>query len=143
MPIENYQTAVAKIDVFLKTLTGIGGLRLKYRITAGAGAADPNRFESREIYVEIAGPDVNLVLERNAELLLSMEHIAAKSLRLEPEEHDLISFDARGYKAMRAQELRLVADTAAEQVRASQSALQLRPDEFPRAADAASGAAQL
>lgn len=117
MPIENYRTAVEKIDALLKTVTGIGGLRLKYRITAGEGAADPNKFESREIYVEIAGPDVDMVLERNAELLRSLEHIAAKTLRLEPEEHGLISFDAKGYKAMRAQEIRLAADTAAEQVR--------------------------
>lgn len=117
MPIEDYRTAVAKIDALLKVLTTIGGLRLKYRITAGAGAADPNNFESREIYVELAGPDVNLVLERHAELLRALEHVAAKTLRLEPDEHDVISFDARGYKAMRAQELRMAADTAAEQVR--------------------------
>ncbi len=117
MPIENYQVAVEKIDALLKKLTGLGGLRLKYRITAGAGAADPNKFEAREIYVEMAGPDVGLVLEHNAELLRSLEHVAAKALRLEPEEHELISFDAKGYKARRAMELRLVADTAAEQVR--------------------------
>jgi spoIIIJ-associated protein len=61
MPIENYQSAVETIDAFLKTVTSKGGLRLKYRITAGAGAADPHKFESREIYVEIAGPDVDLV----------------------------------------------------------------------------------
>ncbi len=117
MPIENHKTAVEKIDALLKLLTGMGGLRLKYRITAGAGAADPNGFESREIYVEIAGPDVDLVLERNAELLRSLEHVAAKTLRLEPEEHDLVSFDARGYKATRALELRATIETAAEQVR--------------------------
>ena len=79
MPIENYQSAVETIDAFLKMVVGKGGLRLKYRITAGAGAADPHKFESREIYVEIAGPDVDLVLEHNAELLRSLEHIAAKS----------------------------------------------------------------
>ena len=117
MPIENHQVAVEKIDLLLKKLTGLGGLRLKYRIIAGAGAADPHKFEAREIYVEMAGPDVGLVLEHNAELLRSLEHVAAKALRLEPEEHELISFDAKGYKAMRAVELRLSADTAAEQVR--------------------------
>ena len=127
MPIENYQTAVEKIDALLKMLTGIGGLRLKYRITAGAGAADPNKFESREIYVEIAGPDVDLVLERNAELLRSLEHIATKMLRLEPEEHDVISFDARGYKATRALELRASADTAAEQVRQTKQPFNFAP----------------
>lgn len=119
MPIEDYKAAVETLDSFLKMLAGTGGLRLKYRITAGAGAADPARIEAREIYVELAGPDVNLVLERNAELLRSLEHVGAKMLRLEPEEHELLSFDARGYKAMRAQELRLAADTAAAQVRHS------------------------
>lgn len=127
MPIENYQPAVEAIDAFLKQVVRLGGLRLKYRITAGAGAADPNKFESREIYVEIAGPDIDLVLEKNAELLRSLEHIAAKTLRLEPEEHDLISFDARGYKAMRAQELRMAADNAAEQVRLTKQPYNFSP----------------
>lgn len=117
MPIENYQSAVEIIDAFLKQVIHLGGLRLKYRITAGEGAADPNGFESREIYVELGGPDIDLVLERNAELLRSLEHVASKVLRLEMEEHDLISFDGRGYKAMRANELRMAADTAADQVR--------------------------
>lgn len=127
MPIENYQSAAETINGFLKVVTGMGGLRLKYRITAGAGAADPNGFESREIYVEIAGPDVGLVLEHNAELLRSLEHVAAKMLHLEPSEHDLISFDARGYKALRAQELRLAADTAAEQTRRTGEPYQFAP----------------
>ena len=127
MPIENLQVAAKKIDAFLKMLTGIGGLRLKYRITAGAGAADPNGFESREIYVELAGPDLDLVLERNAELLRSLEHIAAKTLRLEPEEHELVSFDARGYKATRTLELRLAAETAAAQVRQTKQPYNFAP----------------
>ncbi len=127
MPIENYQSAAATIDTFLKEMIHLGGLHLKYRITAGAGAADPNKFESREIYVEIAGPDVGLVLEHNAELLRSLEHIAVKVLRLEPAEHDLISFDARGYKALRAQEMRMAADTAAEQVRRTGEPYQFAP----------------
>ncbi len=127
MPIENYQSAAATIDAFLKKIIHLGGLRLKYRITAGEGAADPNKFESREIYVEIAGPDVDLVLEHNAELLRSLEHIAAKTLQLEPDEHDLISFDARGYKALRAQEMRMAADTAAEQVRRTSEPYQFAP----------------
>lgn len=119
MPIEDFQAAVEKIDALLKLMTGKNGLRLKYRITAGAGAADPTGLEARQIYVELAGNDTDLVLEHNAELLRSLEHVAAKALRLEPEEHDLISFDARGYKRIRAQELRLAADTAAAHVRQS------------------------
>jgi spoIIIJ-associated protein len=127
MPIEDYRAAAQKIDTLMKTLIGTGGLRLKYRITAGPGAADPDGLESREIYVELGGPDKPLLLERNAELLYAIEHIAAKTLHLENEEHDRISLDAGGYKAMRAQELRLLANTAADKVRSTGQPYQFSP----------------
>ena len=57
MPIEDYSAAAQQIAAFLKTLTTTGRLRVKYRITAGQGAADPDGLEAREIYVELAGPD--------------------------------------------------------------------------------------
>ncbi len=116
MPIADYQAAAQTIVEFLKLLTTAGRLRLRYRIVAGAGAADPDGLEAREIYVELSGPDAPLLVERNAELLRAMEHIAAKLIRLESEEHDKVSFDAENYKALRAQELRLRAKTAAEAV---------------------------
>ncbi len=119
MPIDDYSAAAQKIAEFLKMLISQGGLRLKYRITAGAGAADPSGLESREIYVELAGPDAGLLTQRGGELLRALEHIAAKILRLESEEHEKISFDAENFKALRAREMKLTADTAAERVRRS------------------------
>jgi spoIIIJ-associated protein len=50
-------------------------------------------------------------------LLRALETIAAQMLRLDQREHDLISFDAGNFKALRAQELRMAAETAAEKVR--------------------------
>ena len=117
MPIDDYSAAAQKIAELLKSLISLGGLRLKYRITAGAGAADPDGLEGREIYVELAGPDAGLLTQRGGELLRALEHVAAKMLRLENEEHDRISFDAENFKALRARELKLAADTAAERVR--------------------------
>jgi spoIIIJ-associated protein len=117
MPIEDYSAAAQRIAAFLKTLTTTGGLRLRYRITAGQGAADPDQLEAREIYVELAGPDAGLLTQRGGELLRAFEHIAAKIIRLENEEHDKVSFDANNFKAMRARELKLAAETAAEKVR--------------------------
>jgi len=119
MPIEDYRAAASTIAEFLKLLVATGGLRLKYRITAGEGAADPDGLEAREIYVEIAGPDAAMLTQRNGELLRALEHIAAKMVRLEPEEHDRISFDSGNFKALRAREMKLAADTAAERVRRS------------------------
>jgi spoIIIJ-associated protein len=97
-------------------LTTTGGLRLKYRITAGAGAADPDGFERRDIYTECKGPDTELLLANDGELLRSLEHLAAKILRLEPEDHDRVSFDANGFKSSRARTLRQSADAAIDQV---------------------------
>jgi spoIIIJ-associated protein len=116
MPIDDLQQAAQKIAGFLSTLNKLGGMRLKYRITAGEGARDPEGFEARQLYVELGGPDVPLVIQHNGELLRALETIAAQMLRLDQREHDLVSFDAANFKALRAQELRLTAETAAEKV---------------------------
>ena len=116
MPIEDLQQAAQKIAGFLSSLNKLGGMRLKYRITAGDGARDPQGLEARQIYVELGGPDVPLVTQHNGELLRALETIAAQMLRLEQRENDLVSFDAGNFKALRAQELRLQAEVAADKV---------------------------
>ena len=130
--------AARKIEDFLKVLSTTGGLNLKSKILACNGQVQPNSSDSAgapsaglaspstsstqphpEITVELSGPDTPLLLARNGELLLAIEHIAAKILRLEPEEHDRISFDAEGYKATRNRELDLMAEMAIQKVRAT------------------------
>lgn len=116
MPIADLQQAAQKIAGFLATLNKLGGFRLKYRITAGDGARDPQGLEARVIYVELGGPDATLVTQHNGELLRALEAVAAQILRLDQREHDLISFDANNFKALRAGELHLQAETAADKV---------------------------
>jgi spoIIIJ-associated protein len=116
MPIDDLQQAAQKIAGFLSNLNKLGGMRLKYRITAGEGARDPEGLEAREIYVELGGPDAPLVTQHNGELLRAQETVAAQMLRLDPREHDLVSFDCSNFKALRAQELRQQAEIAAEKV---------------------------
>ena len=103
-----------KIDSFLKNLIAAGGFLLKYRITVNPPSSTDLAFP--EILVELAGPDSGLLLERGAEVLRSIETIVHESLRLHPEDHDKISFDCRGYRAARQQELKLAAQVAAEKV---------------------------
>jgi spoIIIJ-associated protein len=127
--------AVKKIADFLQVLSTTGGLNLKSNILACNGQVQPNSSDPAgantavttktsnhsdtppEITVELSGPDTPLLLARNGELLHAIEHIAAKILRLEPEEHDRISFDAAGFKATRNQELELMAEMAIQKVR--------------------------
>lgn len=116
MPIDDLKQAAQTIAGFLANLNKLGGLRLKYRISAGDGARDPQGLESRVIYVELAGPDTPLLTQHNGELLRALETVAVQMLRLDPREHDLVSFDAGNYKALRAEELRMAAEAAAEKV---------------------------
>jgi spoIIIJ-associated protein len=119
----------SKIADFLKVLNTKGGLNLKPQILAdngqvqtseSAGEIQPVSSETPpKIKVELFGPDTPLLLARNGELLFAIEHVAAKILRLEPEEHDQIHFDADGFKATRNRELDLMAEMAVEKVRAT------------------------
>ena len=112
------KVAVArKIESLLNTVINTGGFKLKYRITVNPppppGGGD---LEQPEILVELAGPDSNLLLERNGEMLRAVETVVHESLRLSSEDHDKISFDCKGYRAARQQELKLAAQVAAERV---------------------------
>ena len=114
--MEDLARAAETVASLMRLLTTTGGLRLRFRITAGAGAADPDGLERRDIYVECKGPDAEMLLDRDAELLRALEHIASKMLRLDPEEHDRVSFDVEGYKAERARMLRVSADKGIDAV---------------------------
>jgi spoIIIJ-associated protein len=118
MPIADLQQAAQKIAGFLANLNKLGGLRLKYRISASDGGSDAEGLGSR-INVELAGPDTPLVTQHNGELLRALETVAAQILRLDQREYDLVSFDAGGFKALQEEQLRLTAETAAEKVRRS------------------------
>jgi spoIIIJ-associated protein len=120
------EPGLKKIEDFLQTLTKTGGLDLKFNILACNGQVQTNSSEpageaslvsAPEITVEFTGPDTPLLTARNGELLLAIEHIAAKILRFEHEDHDRISFDAENFKVLRQQELRLAAEAAIERVR--------------------------
>ena len=120
MPIEDLQQAAQKIAGFLNTLNKLGGMRLKYRISASEAVSDTPGGDVRQmINVELAGPDVPLVIQHNGELLRALETLAAQIMRLDHHEHHLVSFDAANFKALHAQELQLAAETAAEKVRQS------------------------
>ncbi|MCL2660772.1 MAG: single-stranded DNA-binding protein [Acidobacteriaceae bacterium] len=113
-------TQSEKIEGFLQTLVRHGRFNLKYKITCNGkdDSGDTAAAKSSpEIAVAFTGPDVSLLLARNGELLLAIEHMAAKILRFEHEEHDRIFFDADNFKILRQQELRMAAEVAIERVR--------------------------
>jgi spoIIIJ-associated protein len=85
----------------------------------GAGEAD--------VVVTFRGADQDLLLERNAELLLALEHIAHRWLRLDPRLHDRVRLDCGDYRATRLAELKLSARVAAQRVRETGQPHQFNP----------------
>ena len=80
-----------------------------------------------ELSVELKGADTPLLTARNGELLHAIEHIAAKILSLEPEEHDRISFDADNFKLKRDRELHRLANAAIVKVQTTATAYVFPP----------------
>ena len=101
--------AAERIDELLQAILRLSGLDLTYTITPATA--------SGVTAVEWRGHDVPMLVARHGELLLALEHLAAKALRLEPEQHDLIYFEAGGFKASRERKLRVAAASAVEAVR--------------------------
>jgi spoIIIJ-associated protein len=114
-----------KLDEFLRPLIDHAGFELGYQL----GTPD-NRHpevENPEVTVRFSGPDVELLLANRAELLLSLEHLAMEALRLPPEDHALISFDANDYRLLRVEELRMSALAAAEKVKRTRVPFHFNP----------------
>ena len=116
----DHAAATAGLRSCLDTLVRNARFELTYDVRSAEPAA-PAALENPEILVNFRGRDQDLLLERNAELLKALEHIALRWLWLDPQFYDRIRFDAGGYRAMRIEELKLSARVAANRVRESHS----------------------
>ncbi len=114
----DHSAAAAELRRCLDTILRKGRFELSYEIQSIA-AAPAAQLENPEILVTFKGRHLDLLLERNAELLKAFEHIALRWLWLDPQFYGRIRFDAADYQAGRIEELKLSARVAAERVRES------------------------
>lgn len=114
-----------RIDGFLQSTLENAGLELDYEILDAAPAEDD--FETPDIMVKFSGPDVDALLNNRAELLLALEHVTMEMLKMPSEDHSRISFDANDYRALRIEELRVSATTAAERVKRTGQPFRFNP----------------
>jgi len=104
-----------KIDSFLRMVAKGGGFHFSFEIT---DAQNPHpEFENPEVVVKFSGPDVELMLNNRAEVLLALEHLTMEVLDMPPEDHTRLCFDANDYRLLRMEELRMSAGAAADKVR--------------------------
>jgi spoIIIJ-associated protein len=101
------------------------GLEIAYEISepasVGGAAGD------KDILVSFSGVDQDLLLEEHADLLLSLEHVGHRWLRLDPRLHDRVRFDCAEYRATRLDELKLSARVAAQRVRETGKEFRFNP----------------
>jgi spoIIIJ-associated protein len=90
-------------------------LDLRCQILTGEPAASDGSGATVAVLFE--GQDTELLLEHNGDLLLALEHLMTRALRLDPRAHELVRFDAAEFRATRLAELRLSAQVAAQRVR--------------------------
>jgi spoIIIJ-associated protein len=119
------KNAKAELRRFLDIAVRETGLALEYEISSGPSAAQDD--DQSEIIIAFLGADQELLLARNAELLLALEHIAHRWLRLDPRIHDRVRFDCGDYRAARLEELKLSARVAAQRVRETGEAFRFNP----------------
>jgi len=104
-----------RIEAFLEKLLHNGRFRVKFEVAEGNNPHP--EIENPEVIVRFSGPDVELLLNNRAEMLLALEHVTMEALRLPPEDHALLCFDANDYRMLRIEELRLSAAAAADKVK--------------------------
>ena len=109
-------TMIATVEEFLQLLQRTAGLDFAFTVTEGAVTGEGGR---RRLEVEISGPDAGLMVERNGELLHALESMMVSLLRLQPEEQELVHFDALGFKRERLEAMQRLAAEAVARVRES------------------------
>jgi spoIIIJ-associated protein len=115
----------AELRRFLNLLIARTRLDLRYEIREREASRD--EIEHPEVVVILHGPDHELLLQHNAELLLAIEFIAHRWLRLDPHFYDHVQLDCADYRAVRRAELELSARVAAERVVSTKMPFRFQP----------------
>jgi spoIIIJ-associated protein len=116
------ERATVELKRFADLVVREMGLEVEYEITSTDGGP-----EGEALVIAFRGADQELLLERNAELLLALEHLAHRWLRLDPRLHDRVRFDCGDYRATHLEELKLSARVAAQRVRETGQEFRFNP----------------
>ena len=120
------EATAAALRQFLENIVRVSGLELKVSVRAVAGKGDGSENDA-EVIADLDGHDKEILLERGAEVLKALEHLAFRALQLEPAYHEKVHIDSGGYRALRFEELRMTARVAAERVQTSRQPFRLNP----------------
>ncbi len=123
--IYNIDTAGEKIESFLDAVLDTMDLDVTYEFFDGADTKA--YFEGPSLVVKFEGAEIEHLLANKGEALLALEQLTQEALRMAPDEHAKICFDANDFRLLRQEELRLSSLTVAEQVRSSGEPFRFNP----------------
>jgi spoIIIJ-associated protein len=107
---EDFSDVKPEIESFVKDLIDRSSLDLRVEVT---------QPEPDNIQVTFQGFDLPLLLGHNAELLDAFQYIARRAFAEDVADGLQLDFDANGYRQSRLSELELMAQKAAEKVKAT------------------------
>jgi spoIIIJ-associated protein len=120
------QAAADALRRFLEDIVRVSKLELRVTVRV-VSEGGPGSEGEAEVLADLDGRDKEILLDRSADALKALEHLAFRALRLEPAYHEKIHIDSGGYRALRFEELKMTARVAAERVRVSHQPLRLNP----------------
>jgi spoIIIJ-associated protein len=123
-PIWTAEEIQQKITGFLEPALRLARLQVEFEVLP---ANLDNDLITPDYIVDFRGHDADLLLEQRGELLLALEQLTLEALRVSSDDRYRLVFDAEDYRLMRIEELRLAAETAAEQVKKSGSPYRFSP----------------
>lgn len=104
-----------EIQAFVERLNDAAGFELNVAVEDGGD-------DSGDYRVVLSGYDRGLLLGRGAELLDAIEYVTNRAFGKQMRHDAKIVFDSGNYRLMRENELRMMAEKAAERVRDSRTA---------------------
>jgi spoIIIJ-associated protein len=121
----NAASAGSRIESFLTKVLDAAGLKVGFELLDG----DDVRayFEAPSLVVKFEGKDVDYLTANKGEALIALEHLTQEMLRMAPDEHAHICFDANDFRLLRMEELRLSALTVAERVKETRTPYRFSP----------------
>lgn len=119
------QAVAAELAKFLKF--AVTQMRLRVSVDVRVNSAADGSPEEPEVVADLRGPDQDALLERGAEVLLALEHLALRWLHLDHDYHDRIRLDCADHRSIRLTELKLSAQVAAERVQQSRQPFHFNP----------------
>ena len=119
------ESHLAAAEELLHQIIRHGGFGLSFVVRKESPT--PGAMDAPVYVIDFSGPDQDLLLEKSAALLDALESVVLKAIRLEEDQFGKITFDCRDWRRLRVEELKLMAQVAAERVIETGAPFSLNP----------------